>query len=201
MNRARPAAGDAAMALKIARNSPRSTAVQNVKEDDALLGLSRKSAVIYFALAVAQDRRKVNVWHAAISTTMAFANKNARKSNAATPSPTRTWENNPEGKYAFGAICVQTCAGHLLKDNGACVRICPPKKKALNGECVTPCEGVDIVHAGNIESFKDCTVINGSVTIIDHSFAGFQQIYPHFTFFRSTISQNASRPVGNILHS
>jgi len=102
---------------------------------------------------------------------------------------TYSWEINPEGKYAYGATCVKTCPEHLLKDNGACVRICPPKKKAVNGECVVcdgpcpkTCQGVDIVHAGNIESFRDCTVIEGSLTILDHSFDGFQQIYPNFTF-------------------
>ena len=62
-------------------------------------------------------------------------------------------------------------------------------KKSVNGECVLcdgpcpkTCQGVDIVHAGNIESFKNCTVIEGSIAIVDHSFAGFQQIYRNFTF-------------------
>ena len=39
------------------------------------------------------------------------------------------WERNPDGKYAYGATCVKDCPKHLLKDNGACVRSCPPKKK------------------------------------------------------------------------
>ena len=39
------------------------------------------------------------------------------------------WERNPDGKYAYGATCVKDCPEHLLKDNGACVRGCPPKKK------------------------------------------------------------------------
>ena len=51
-----------------------------------------------------------------------------------------------------------------------------------DGPCPKTCQGVDIVHAGNIESFRDCTVIEGSIAILDHSFAGFQQIYPNFTF-------------------
>ena len=58
--------------------------------------------------------------------------------------------------------------------NGECV-VC-------DGPCPKTCQGVDIVHAGNIDSFRDCTVIEGSITILDHSFAGFQQIYPNFTF-------------------
>jgi len=42
---------------------------------------------------------------------------------------TYSWETNPNGKYAYGATCVKNCPEHLLKDNGACVRSCPPKKK------------------------------------------------------------------------
>ena len=40
-----------------------------------------------------------------------------------------SWETNPYGKYAYGATCVKNCPEHLLKDNGACVRSCPPTKK------------------------------------------------------------------------
>ncbi|CAB4061467.1 EGFR [Lepeophtheirus salmonis] len=73
-------------------------------------------------------------------------------------------DGNPEGKYAYGATCVKECPKHLLKDNGACVRICPPKKKTVNGECV-PCDGPcpktchfnEVMHAGNIDSFQNCT--------------------------------------------
>ena len=42
------------------------------------------------------------------------------------------WERNPDGKYAYGATCVKNCPKHLLKDNGACVRSCPPKKKVYS---------------------------------------------------------------------
>ncbi|XP_012281955.1 epidermal growth factor receptor isoform X3 [Orussus abietinus] len=102
---------------------------------------------------------------------------------------TYSWEANPEGKYAYGATCVRKCPEHLLKDNGACVRSCPPKKKDVNGECVPcdgpcpkTCTGVDKVHSGNIDSFKDCTIIEGSITILDQSFEGFQHIFANFTF-------------------
>lgn len=102
---------------------------------------------------------------------------------------TYSWVKNPAGKYAYGATCVKNCPEHLLKDNGACVRSCPPNKKAVNGECV-PCDGPcpktcqgDIsVHSGNIDNFKDCTVIEGSLTILDHTFSGYQHIYDNFTF-------------------
>jgi len=99
------------------------------------------------------------------------------------------WERDPEGKYAYGATCVKECPEHLLKDNGACVRACPTKKKAQDGECV-PCDGpcpkichfTDTVHMGNIDSFRNCTVLEGSLTILDSTFNGFQQIYQNFTF-------------------
>ena len=55
------------------------------------------------------------------------------------------WEKNPDGKYAYGATCVKDCPEHLLKDNGACVRACPPKKKVkrmitVKGSLSTPKE-------------------------------------------------------------
>ncbi|OTF83614.1 epidermal growth factor receptor-like protein, partial [Euroglyphus maynei] len=102
---------------------------------------------------------------------------------------TYSWEVNPEGKYAYGATCVKNCPEHLLKDNGACVRSCPVGKKSVNGECV-PCDGpcpkncpgVDIVHSTNIDSFKGCTIIEGSITILDTSFQGYQEVYQNFSF-------------------
>ncbi|XP_046914713.2 epidermal growth factor receptor isoform X2 [Dermatophagoides farinae] len=102
---------------------------------------------------------------------------------------TYSWEVNPEGKYAYGATCVKNCPEHLLKDNGACVRSCPVGKKSVNGECV-PCDGpcpkncpgVDIVHSTNIDSFKGCTIIEGSITVLDTSFQGYQEVYQNFSF-------------------
>lgn len=99
------------------------------------------------------------------------------------------WEPNPEGKYAYGATCVKDCPEHLLKDNGACVRSCPPNKKNQAGECVPcdgpcpkACEGVDIIHASNIEKFRGCTVIEGSLTILETSFKGYQEFFSNLTF-------------------
>ncbi|KAL7639995.1 UNVERIFIED_CONTAM: hypothetical protein RMT77_009409 [Armadillidium vulgare] len=100
-----------------------------------------------------------------------------------------SWLTNPNGKYAYGATCVRDCPSHLLKDSGACVQSCPLEKKDVNGECVPcvgpcskTCQGVEIVHNGNIDSFKDCTILEGSLTILDHSFDGFQVVYQNFTF-------------------
>ncbi|KAJ3660838.1 hypothetical protein Zmor_005269 [Zophobas morio] len=102
---------------------------------------------------------------------------------------TYSWENNPKGKYAYGATCVKNCPEHLLKDNGACVRACPPHKKAHEGACV-PCDGPcpktctsdTSINSGNIDSFKGCTVIEGDIMILQNTFDGFQHIYPNYTF-------------------
>ncbi|XP_043238493.1 epidermal growth factor receptor-like isoform X2 [Amphibalanus amphitrite] len=104
---------------------------------------------------------------------------------------TYSWEPNPDGKFAYGATCVRECPEHLLKDNSACVRACPANKKAKNGECV-PCNGpcpktcpvdkLEIIHAGNIDKFKNCTILQGSLQILQHSFDGYQEIYENYTF-------------------
>ncbi|XP_076374174.1 epidermal growth factor receptor-like isoform X2 [Tachypleus tridentatus] len=93
---------------------------------------------------------------------------------------TYSWENNPKGKYAYGATCVKNCPEHLLKDNGACVRSCPPNKKTVKGECVPcdgpcpkSCTGVKTLHSGNIEKFRNCTVIKGSITILESTFTNY----------------------------
>lgn len=99
-----------------------------------------------------------------------------------------TWEHNPDGRYAYGATCVKNCPEHLLKDNGACVRSCPINKIPKNGECV-PCDGAcpkrcpgnSLVHSGNIESFRNCTVIDGSIRIIENTFKGYNEFYPNKT--------------------
>lgn len=100
-----------------------------------------------------------------------------------------SWEPNPNGKYAYGATCVRNCPEHLLKDNGACVRSCPPNKTAVNGECIPcnitcpkTCRAEKPIHSGNINSFKDCTIIDGSVEILEMTFTGFQHVNQDYSF-------------------
>lgn len=102
---------------------------------------------------------------------------------------TYSWEPNPNGKYAYGATCVRNCPEHLLKDNGACVRSCPPNKTAVNGECIPcnvtcpkTCHAEKPIHSGNIDSFKDCTIIDGSIEILEMTFTGFQHVNPDYSF-------------------
>ncbi|WAR31176.1 EGFR-like protein, partial [Mya arenaria] len=33
--------------------------------------------------------------------------------------------NNPDGRYAFGSLCVKDCPPYLVKENDACVIECP----------------------------------------------------------------------------
>lgn len=87
------------------------------------------------------------------------------------------WEPNPLGRYAHGSTCVKECPGHLLRDNGACVKKCPPNKRSQGDECIScvgpcpkECQGVDTVHSGNIEQLSGCTVIEGSISILQSSF-------------------------------
>lgn len=110
------------------------------------------------------------------------------------------WESNPEGKFAYGATCVRKCPEHLLKDNGACVRTCPPNKMATNGECVPcngacpkTCPGQGIVHSGNIDSFRGCTVIEGSLEILEQTFNGYQHVFANFSFGPRYIRLNPER--------
>lgn len=109
-------------------------------------------------------------------------------------------EANPEGKYAYGATCVRECPGHLLKDNGACVRSCPSDKMAKDGECVAcngpcpkTCPGIGVLHSGNIDSFKNCTVIEGNIRVLDQTFSGYQDIFANYTLGARYIPMHPDR--------
>ncbi|KAJ8970168.1 hypothetical protein NQ317_000777 [Molorchus minor] len=113
---------------------------------------------------------------------------------------TYSWEVNPNGKFAYGATCVKKCPEHLLKDNGACVRTCPQNKRAVDGECVPcdgpcpkTCTGEGVIHSGNIDSFKGCTVLEGNIDILENSFQGFQNVYPNYTFGERYVPMHPDR--------
>ncbi|XP_055379373.1 epidermal growth factor receptor [Condylostylus longicornis] len=98
------------------------------------------------------------------------------------------WEANPEGKYAYGATCVKNCPEHLLKDQGACVRTCPADKTAKNSECVPcngpcpkTCPGVSVLNSGNIDDFRGCTIIEGSLRILDQTFDGYSEVFKNYS--------------------
>uniref|UniRef100_A0A8D3DZN0 Receptor protein-tyrosine kinase n=1 Tax=Scophthalmus maximus TaxID=52904 RepID=A0A8D3DZN0_SCOMX len=92
---------------------------------------------------------------------------------------------NPHGKYNFGAACVKSCPhNYVVTDHGACVRTCSGntyevdeggirKCAKCDGLCPKVCNGLgagDLTHtlsinATNIDSFKNCTKINGYILL------------------------------------
>ncbi|EMP36194.1 Epidermal growth factor receptor, partial [Chelonia mydas] len=99
---------------------------------------------------------------------------------------------NPDGKYSFGATCVKECPhNYVVTDHGSCVRSCNVdtyeveengvrKCKKCDGVCSKVCNGIGIgelkgilsINATNIDSFKNCTKINGDVSILPVAFLG-----------------------------
>ncbi|XP_063778519.1 epidermal growth factor receptor [Pseudophryne corroboree] len=97
-------------------------------------------------------------------------------------------EVNPEGKYSFGASCVAKCPhNYIVTDLGSCVRTCPPNSyevveygvhicKRCDGPCTKDviCNGIGVgplasvlsVNATNIDSFQNCTKVQGSISIL-----------------------------------
>uniref|UniRef100_A0A672J1W2 Receptor protein-tyrosine kinase n=1 Tax=Salarias fasciatus TaxID=181472 RepID=A0A672J1W2_SALFA len=99
--------------------------------------------------------------------------------------------DNPNAKFTFGATCVKACPHNYVVTDGSCVRTCSAgmyeveekgvqRCKACDGPCPKACDGVNIgslantiaVNASNIESFRDCTKINGDIVLIETSFTG-----------------------------
>ncbi|XP_041422025.1 epidermal growth factor receptor isoform X2 [Xenopus laevis] len=97
-------------------------------------------------------------------------------------------EVNPDGKYSFGAACVKKCPhNYVVTDHGSCVRTCNSdsqeveengirKCKKCDGPCTKDkiCDGINMgklkhalsVNASNIDSFQNCTKVNGDVTLL-----------------------------------
>ncbi|CAO1344309.1 unnamed protein product [Diamesa hyperborea] len=81
------------------------------------------------------------------------------------------WEPNPDGKYAYGDICVKKCPEQTLEDNVTCVHYCPPNKMDQKGVCVScvgclkTCQINQIVHFRTIDIFQGCNIIEGSLDI------------------------------------
>uniref|UniRef100_A0A4W5MJP1 receptor protein-tyrosine kinase n=1 Tax=Hucho hucho TaxID=62062 RepID=A0A4W5MJP1_9TELE len=89
--------------------------------------------------------------------------------------------SNPNAKYTFGATCVKTCPhNYVVTDHGACVRTCSGNTheveengvrrcKKCDGICPKVCNGLGMgpltavlsINASNIDSFENCTKING----------------------------------------
>lgn len=72
-----------------------------------------------------------------------------------------------------------------MATNGECV--------PCNGACPKTCPGQGIVHSGNIESFRGCTVIEGSLEILEQTFNGYQHVFANFSFGPRFIRLNPDR--------
>ncbi|XP_018613223.2 epidermal growth factor receptor isoform X2 [Scleropages formosus] len=105
---------------------------------------------------------------------------------------THQLEVNPDAKYTFGATCVKKCPhNYVVTDHGACVRTCSAgtyevdedgvrKCKKCEGPCPKVCNGLGMgnltdvlsINNSNINSFWNCTKINGDVSILRTTFKG-----------------------------
>uniref|UniRef100_A0A8C7YIU1 Receptor protein-tyrosine kinase n=1 Tax=Oryzias sinensis TaxID=183150 RepID=A0A8C7YIU1_9TELE len=88
-------------------------------------------------------------------------------------------EPNPDAKYQYGSFCVSECPANFLVDGSSCVSSCPSDKKEVEkdgvklcdpcgGLCPKACHGTgspgrETVDAHNIDSFMNCTKIQGSL--------------------------------------
>ncbi|XP_045884672.1 receptor tyrosine-protein kinase erbB-3a isoform X2 [Micropterus dolomieu] len=88
-------------------------------------------------------------------------------------------EPNPNAKYQYGSICVAQCPTNFLVDGSSCVSSCPSNKMEVEkngvkrcepcgGLCPKACHGTgsptrQTVDALNIDSFINCTTIQGSL--------------------------------------
>ncbi|XP_067443578.1 receptor tyrosine-protein kinase erbB-3a isoform X1 [Thunnus thynnus] len=88
-------------------------------------------------------------------------------------------ERNPNAKYQYGSICVAQCPQNFVVDGSSCVSNCPSDNmevekngvkicKPCSGLCPKVCVGTgtqnrQTVDASNINSFINCTKIQGSL--------------------------------------
>uniref|UniRef100_A0A8C2AM94 receptor protein-tyrosine kinase n=1 Tax=Cyprinus carpio TaxID=7962 RepID=A0A8C2AM94_CYPCA len=90
-------------------------------------------------------------------------------------------EPNPNAKYQYGTICVSHCPTNFVVDGSSCVSSCPADKMEVDkngvkrcepcrGLCPKACVGTGTpsrltVDSQNIDSFINCTKIQGSVCL------------------------------------
>uniref|UniRef100_A0A8C2X758 receptor protein-tyrosine kinase n=1 Tax=Cyclopterus lumpus TaxID=8103 RepID=A0A8C2X758_CYCLU len=88
-------------------------------------------------------------------------------------------DTNPNAKYQYGSICVSQCPTNFVVDDSSCVSVCPPDKMEVerggqkqcelcSGLCPKVCEGTGAEHrqtvdSSNIDSFINCTKIQGNI--------------------------------------
>ncbi|KAJ8358695.1 hypothetical protein SKAU_G00152200 [Synaphobranchus kaupii] len=97
-------------------------------------------------------------------------------------------EPNPSAKYQYGSICVSQCPANFVVDGSSCVSGCPSDKKEVDktglkqcepcgGLCPKACLGTGSPHrqtvdSRNIDSFINCTKIQGSLHFLTTGISG-----------------------------
>ncbi|KAL2104276.1 hypothetical protein ACEWY4_001144 [Coilia grayii] len=98
-------------------------------------------------------------------------------------------EPNPNVKYQYGSICVHQCPTHFVVDGSSCVSSCPTDKmeavtqeglkecQPCIGLCPKVCQGTgardrQTVDSSNIDSFINCTKIQGSLHFLGMGIKG-----------------------------
>ncbi|KAM9408215.1 receptor tyrosine-protein kinase erbB-3-like [Pholidichthys leucotaenia] len=95
---------------------------------------------------------------------------------------------NPDAKYEYRSTCVPQCPTNFVVDGSSCVNTCPSDKmeveksgvkicKPCEGFCPKVCHGTgspdrETVNAHNIDSFINCTKIEGSLQFLVHGING-----------------------------
>ncbi|XP_069373018.1 receptor tyrosine-protein kinase erbB-3a isoform X2 [Paralichthys olivaceus] len=91
-------------------------------------------------------------------------------------------EPNPNAKFQYESMCVTQCPSNFVVDGSSCVSKCPPEKMEVEtkgvkrcelcgGPCQKVCQGTggpneQTVDAFNIDSFINCTMIQGSLEFL-----------------------------------
>uniref|UniRef100_A0A3P8TCB2 Receptor protein-tyrosine kinase n=1 Tax=Amphiprion percula TaxID=161767 RepID=A0A3P8TCB2_AMPPE len=97
-------------------------------------------------------------------------------------------EPNPNAKYQYGSLCVAQCPTNFVVDGSSCVSSCPSDKMEVEkngvkrcepcgGLCPKACHGTgsptsQTVDAHNIDSFINCTRIQGSLQFLVNGIEG-----------------------------
>ncbi|XP_072540741.1 receptor tyrosine-protein kinase erbB-3a [Salminus brasiliensis] len=97
-------------------------------------------------------------------------------------------EPNPNAKYQYGSVCVAQCPTNFVVDGSSCVSSCPLDKTEVDkkgvkrcepcgGLCPKVCDGTgapnrQTVDSKNIDSFINCTKIQGSLHFLITGISG-----------------------------
>ncbi|XP_055339018.1 epidermal growth factor receptor-like isoform X2 [Paramacrobiotus metropolitanus] len=104
---------------------------------------------------------------------------------------------NPDGRLAFGTLCVKECPQNFLRNDHYCIAKCPEGRyeKDDGGVCV-PCDGpcpkkcpgftkesaafggANLITNITLQRFQNCTIIEGNLQILPMSFSEYPEFGP-----------------------